>query len=71
LAATAAHIHIGAPGVNGPIIVPLTDAGNNVWVVPANTRLTAEQLKAYKQGNLYYNAHSTQFPGGEIRGQIR
>jgi hypothetical protein len=71
MATTAAHIHIGAPGVNGPIIVPLTDAGGNVWIVPANTRLTAEQLKAYKQGNLYYNAHSTQFPNGEIRGQIR
>jgi hypothetical protein len=71
LAATAAHIHIGAPGVNGPIIVPLANAGGSVWAVPANTRLTAEQLKAFKQGNLYYNAHSTLFPNGEIRGQIR
>ena len=71
LAATAAHIHIGATGVNGPVIVPLTNAGNGVWNVPADTLLTAEQLKAFKQGNLYYNAHSVVFPGGEIRGQIR
>jgi hypothetical protein len=70
LVANAAHIHLGAAGVNGPIIVPLTNAGNT-WTVPANTRLTAEQFAAYKQGNLYYNAHSTAFPNGEIRGQIR
>ena len=70
ITAAAAHIHLGAPGVNGPIIVTLTDAGGGTWTVPANTVLTADQLKAYKQGNLYYNAHSAAFPGGEIRGQI-
>lgn len=71
MTATMAHIHLAAPGVNGPIIVTLANTSGNVWAVPANTTLTAEQLKAYKQGNLYYNAHSTAFPGGEIRGQIR
>lgn len=71
LAATAAHIHQAALGVNGPIIVPLNDSGGGVWSVPANTRLTAEQLRAFKQGSLYFNAHSTLLPNGEIRGQIR
>ena len=71
MTAARAHIHIGAPGVNGPIIVELTDAGGGRWNVPANTVLTAAQVKAFKQGNLYFNAHSTAFPGGEIRGQIR
>ena len=71
MTATAAHIHLGATGVNGAVIVPLTDAGGGVWNVPASTLFTADQLKAYKQGNLYFNAHSTAFPGGEIRGQIR
>jgi hypothetical protein len=71
LTATAAHIHLGAPGTNGPIIVPLTLAGSGVWAVPANTVLSAEQLRAFKQDNLYYNAHSVLFPDGEIRGQIR
>lgn len=71
MAATAAHIHLAAPGTNGGVIVPLTNAGGGVWAVPANTRLTAEQFAAFRQGNLYYNAHSTQFPNGEIRGQIR
>ena len=71
ITATAAHIHLGASGANGPVIVPLANAGAGVWNVPAGTLFTAEQLKAYKQGNLYFNAHSTAFPGGEIRGQIR
>jgi len=71
MTATMAHIHLAAAGANGPIIVTLINTSGNVWAVPANTTLTADQLKAYKQGNLYYNAHSLLFPGGEIRGQIR
>ncbi len=71
MTATAAHIHLGATGVNGGVIVPLTDAGGGVWNVPASAVFTAEQLKSYKEGNLYFNAHSAAFPGGEIRGQIR
>ena len=71
MTATAAHIHVAAVGVNGPVIVPLTNTSANVWSVPAGTLLTVAQLLAYKQGNLYYNAHSVAFTGGEIRGQIR
>ncbi len=71
MTATAAHIHLGALGVNGAVIVPLSETTPGNWSVPANTTFTAEQLKAYKQGNLYFNAHSAAFPGGEIRGQIR
>src|ERR671914_149170 len=33
---TAAHIHEGAMGQNGPVIIPLTKQGENDWVVPAN-----------------------------------
>lgn len=71
MAAVAAHIHSGAVGVNGPVIVPLTQTTPGTWSVAANTSFTADQLRAYKQGNLYFNAHSAAFPGGEIRGQIR
>ena len=71
LAPNMAHIHIGAPGTNGPVIVTLVEQPGNVWVVPGDTRLTPEQLRAFKQGNLYFNAHTPAFPGGEIRGQIR
>ncbi len=71
MTATAAHIHLGAVGINGAVIVPLTQTTPGNWSVPASTTFTADQLKAYKQGNLYFNAHSAAFPGGEIRGQIR
>jgi hypothetical protein len=71
LIANAAHVHIGAVGVSGPIIVPLTGTGGIVWSVPPGSTLTAEQFKAFKQGGLYFNAHTTLFPNGEIRGQIR
>lgn len=70
IAATAAHIHEAAPGVNGPIIVPLSEAltGSGVWV--GSGTLTEAQYNALQQGNLYFNVHSAVFPDGEIRGQI-
>lgn len=70
MTATAAHIHLAASGSNGPVIVPLTDTGGGVFIVPAGASLTADQFRAYKQGELYFNAHSITNPGGEIRGQI-
>ena len=70
MTATVAHIHTGALGANGPVALGLTNAGSGLWNVPANTVLTAGQLKSFKQGNLYFNAHSTTYPAGEIRGQI-
>jgi hypothetical protein len=71
MTATAAHIHIGAAGVNGGVIVGLSNGGGGVFNVPSGTVLTAEQFVAYKKRELYFNAHSAAFPGGEIRGQIR
>ena len=71
MTATMAHVHQGPAGTNGPVIITLVNTSGNTWSVPANTVLTAAQLQAFKQGNLYYNAHSLAFPNGEIRGQIR
>ena len=69
--ATAAHIHIGPAGQNGPVIVPLTKAGDNEWAVPAGAKLTDAQYEAYRQGNLYVNVHTADNPGGEIRAQLK
>ena len=66
---TAAHIHSGAKGQNGPVIVPLTKNGDT-YSVPAGRKLTAEQLKDWKAGNLYVNVHTARNKGGEVRGQI-
>ena len=67
----AAHIHVGAPGVNGPVIIPLTGSAGGVWTVPAGARLTPEQVDAYKAGNLYVNVHTPEHKGGEIRTQLK
>lgn len=66
---TAAHIHTGAAGVNGGIIIPLT-LGTGSATIPANTVLTEPQYADLLAGNLYFNVHSSTFPTGEIRGQI-
>ncbi|MCX7170529.1 MAG: CHRD domain-containing protein, partial [Proteobacteria bacterium] len=66
---TAAHIHEGAPGLNGSVIFPLT-GGPTVWTVPAGTVLTDAQVTKLTTGAYYLNVHSTGLPGGEIRGQL-
>jgi hypothetical protein len=71
IAGTAAHIHLAAPGQNGPVIVPLNKTGENLWAVPNSIRLNDAQYEAYRQGNLYVNVHSAANPAGEIRGQVR
>ena len=70
VAGTAAHIHVGAAGKNGPVIVPLTKGAEGAWSVPAGAKLTPEQLKSYKAGELYVNVHSEANKGGEIRAQL-
>jgi len=66
----AAHIHEGAKGQNGPVIIPLQKKSDTEWVVPAGAKLTESQYEAYKAGRLYVNFHSPQHKGGEIRAQI-
>ena len=71
VAATAAHIHIGAAGKNCPVIIPLTKTGDNVWSVSAGAKLTDAQYESYKAGDLYVNVHSAANKGGEVRGQLK
>jgi hypothetical protein len=68
---TAAHIHMAAAGKNGPVVVPLSASGDNMWAVPAGSKLNADQLKAYKAGELYVNVHTEANKGGEIRAQLK
>lgn len=68
---TAAHVHEGAPGKNGPVAIPLSKTSDATWTVPAGAKLSESQYASYKAGNLYVNVHSTAQPGGEIRGQIK
>jgi subtilisin family serine protease len=66
-AETAAHIHTGAPGVAGGITFPLPTTNP---VIDFSIAPTAGQVTDLKTGQQYINVHSTNFGGGEIRGQL-
>lgn len=68
---TAAHIHAGAAGANGPVAVPMTKQGEDTFVFAPGAKMTPEQLQAYKAGNTYVNVHSKENPGGEVRAQLK
>jgi hypothetical protein len=70
IAGNAAHIHEAAPGVNGGVLIPLTQNPPGTWSVPDGAMLTAAQVDSLRNGNLYVNVHTTANPNGEIRGQI-
>ncbi len=80
---TMAHIHSGAPGVAGPVIVTLflpgSPTGNVSGVFAVGSLdasnlpsgVTLESLKALiLSGNAYVNVHTIANPSGEIRGQL-
>ncbi len=80
---TAGHIHTGAQGENGPVVVTLFTFDSAQNQVSQNGTITADKLEgpmqgkqisdlanAMKNGTTYVNIHTEQNPNGEIRGQI-
>ncbi len=69
-ALTGAHLHLGQPGIAGPVIVDLTSsiAGNIIAGVISNP--AAALLDSMNAGSIYLNVHNAMFPSGEIRGQL-
>ena len=67
--AVAAHIHKGAAGVAGPVVVPLC--------APCKTGQNGRQAideslaAALEKGGYYVNVHTAKNQGGEIRGQLK
>jgi hypothetical protein len=47
-----------------------TDAGDGVFTVPMDTVLDMVQMDLMQAEGFYTYFHTTQNPGGEIRGQI-
>ncbi len=64
---TGSHIHSGEPGIPGPIEFGLILGVNKTGQVGP---LSAQQESQLIAGNLYINIHSSNYPDGEIRGQI-
>ncbi|RTZ66885.1 MAG: hypothetical protein DSZ29_02190 [Aquificaceae bacterium] len=71
--AKAAHIHMGAAGASGKVVVGFTKNTNDgsVWELPTGSQLTEENYSKFLNEDLYINIHSPAFPKGELRGQIK
>lgn len=78
-ALSAIHLHNAPAGTNGPVLQDLVvdaggetdgDSGFTVEVVNAEVADDATFIAAADAGNLYFNIHTADFPGGEIRGQL-
>ena len=65
---TAAHIHRGAVGVNGPIVHFLSATG--FTQVSGSITLSEADVADLRAGNFYANVHSVDYPGGFARGQM-
>jgi hypothetical protein len=82
---TAAHIHLGCPGENGDVVAFLFSGGptgtvngrlsqgvirRNNLVGPLAGQPLEALVDAMESNCTYVNVHTTEWPGGEIRGQI-
>ena len=70
---TAAHIHEGAAGVNGPVVVTFTPpATGNPGELEECISADATVLTRIRQNpaGFYVNVHDAVYPNGAIRGQL-
>jgi uncharacterized protein (TIGR03437 family) len=80
---TAMHIHRGGAGVNGGVVVPFaiarTEDTTGTGMLPAiqtqfpasNATLATINDILANPGEFYFNVHTTDAPGGAIRGQLQ
>ncbi len=66
----AAHIHAGAAGTNGPVIVQLAGNASDFGTVKT-VAISDAKYDSLMTLPLYVNVHSTLNPAGKIRGQIK
>jgi hypothetical protein len=72
---TAAHFHgYVPPGIAGPVLFFPVNPSFPTGVIAAtfvdSVKLTQGQEDSLKMGLLYFNIHTSNFPGGEIRAQL-
>ncbi|GAB3848109.1 hypothetical protein GCM10028822_10470 [Hymenobacter terrigena] len=70
---TGAHVHEGAVGVAGPIIINLVPMvrGNRLSGFLTGADIAQPKLARFLKSQYYINVHTAANPNGEIRGQIR
>jgi hypothetical protein len=70
---TGAHIHENGPvGVNGPIRFDFSFTGGTTGTIgPLTFSTTPAQVADLRANKWYVNIHTSNFPGGEIRGQVK
>jgi hypothetical protein len=70
----AGHIHTGAAGVNGPVLVTLFSGSTDRKLIFQAARLQIDATTATaictNPSGFYVNYHTTDLPGGAIRGQL-
>jgi Cu/Zn superoxide dismutase len=67
---TGAHIHEAAIGVNGPVVMDLTPFLNGNRIKGVIRGVPNTVLIKLMNGSYYVNVHTSNNPGGEIRGQL-
>ncbi|MEO8349188.1 MAG: CHRD domain-containing protein, partial [Acidobacteriota bacterium] len=68
---TASHIHRGAAGVPGPVIITLASSfpNNSASGVASASATLIDEIRNNPEG-FYVNVHNAGFPGGAVRGQL-
>jgi Cu/Zn superoxide dismutase len=67
--ADAAHIHLGAKGKAGNVLIAL--CGPCSKSAMGTVKLNAMQIRDLSKVATYVNVHTAKYPNGEIRGQLK
>ncbi len=84
---TAAHVHYGMKGKDGPPVAAIDIKGSKTGkfsgvlaegmitdkdlVGPLKGKSVEDLVKDIKSGELYLNVHTAKYPNGELRGQLQ
>ena len=71
-AVTQSHIHTGAEGVSGPVLIPLDVDGFDGTTEGCTSDVAEADIQSVldNPAGFYVNLHTADFPAGAIRGQL-